>query len=39
MLGIRKVIKTVVVGTCIGLASVNEVAKENYILAAASPGG
>ena len=39
MLGIRKVIKAVVVGTCIGLASVNVVAKDNYILAGASPGG
>ena len=39
MLGIRKVIKATVVGTCIGLASVNVVAKDNYILAGASPGG
>ena len=39
MLGIRKVIKATVVGTCIGLASVNVVAKDNYIMAGASPGG
>ncbi len=39
MVGMRKVIKTVVVGTCIGLASVNVIAKDNYILAGASPGG
>ena len=39
MLGIRKVIKATFVGTCIGLASVNVVAKDNYIMAGASPGG
>ena len=39
MLGIRKVIKATVVGTCIGLASVNVIAKDNYIMAGASPGG
>lgn len=39
MLGIKKVIKATVVGTCIGLASVNVVAKDNYIMAGASPGG
>jgi len=39
MLNIRKVIKATVVGTCIGLASVNVVAKDNYIMAGASPGG
>jgi TRAP transporter TAXI family solute receptor len=39
MLGIRKVIKATVVGACIGLASVNVVAKDNYIMAGASPGG
>jgi TRAP transporter TAXI family solute receptor len=39
MVGIRKVIKATVVGACIGLASVNVVAKDNYIMAGASPGG
>ena len=39
MLGIRKVIKATVVGACIGLASVNVIAKDNYIMAGASPGG
>ncbi|MDA8704421.1 TAXI family TRAP transporter solute-binding subunit [Litoricolaceae bacterium] len=39
MIGIIKVIKATVVGTCIGLASVNVIAKDNYIMAGASPGG
>lgn len=39
MIDIRKVIKGAVVGTFIGLASFTVVAKDNYIMAGASPGG
>ena len=39
MRGIKKVVKAVVVGTCVGLASLSVVAKDDYVMAGASPGG
>lgn len=39
MLTMKNTIKAAVVGVCIGLGSMSAVAKDNYIMAGASPGG
>ena len=39
MLTVKKTMKAAILGTCLGLASMGAVAKDNYILAGASPGG
>lgn len=39
MLTMKNTVKAAVVGVCIGLGSMSAVAKDNYIMAGASPGG
>ena len=39
MLTVKKTMKAAILGTFLGLASMGAVAKDNYILAGASPGG
>lgn len=39
MLTMKNTIKAAVIGVCIGLGSMSAVAKDNYIMAGASPGG
>ena len=39
MLTMKNTIKAAVVGVCVGLGSMGAVAKDNYIMAGASPGG